>query len=143
LDSFILIILLISLAALYGEASISNLLYASATLDHALKRQPTTPPLWKGGPSRKIKNQAHQQRKQLFNLFFSKCVLLFNYFDFKTPFLSPVKTLNQQGKKLSFLCTCSNTCLETDDFKTIATVIATAMATTAAISRILQMKKLT
>jgi len=38
-----------------------------------------------------INNQAHQQRKQLFNLFFSKCVLLFNYFDFKTPFLSTVK----------------------------------------------------
>jgi hypothetical protein len=59
--------------ALYEEASISNLLYAPATLDHALKRQPTTPPLWKGGPSSKIKNQAHQLRKQLFDFFHKMC----------------------------------------------------------------------
>jgi hypothetical protein len=48
-------------------------LNAPAILDHALKRQPTTPPLWKGGPSRKINNQAHQQRKQLFNFFLKMC----------------------------------------------------------------------
>ena len=29
-----------------------------------------------------------------------------------------VKSLNQQGKKLSFLFTCNNTCLETGAFKT-------------------------
>jgi hypothetical protein len=41
-----------------------------------------------------------------------------------------------------FLFTCSDTCLDIDDFKTIATIIATAMATTPAIGRILHMKKI-